>query len=102
MTDRKKPGVAFWATVMMVVVLVAYPLSFGPACWWLSEPIEMIAFSYQNTRQIPGAYWPIAWAAKHGPKPLQRMITWFAKGGRDAIYYMQVDGDGWNGAVILL
>jgi hypothetical protein len=33
MTDRKKPGVAFWATVALVVVLVAYPLSFGPACW---------------------------------------------------------------------
>jgi hypothetical protein len=32
MTDRKKSGVAFWATVV-VVVLVAYPLSLGPACW---------------------------------------------------------------------
>jgi hypothetical protein len=31
MTDRKKPGVAFWATVVVVVLLVAYPLSFGPA-----------------------------------------------------------------------
>jgi hypothetical protein len=31
--DRKKPGVAFWATVVVVVVLLAYPLSFGPACW---------------------------------------------------------------------
>ena len=32
MTDRKKPGAAFWATVVVVVVLI-YPLSFGPACW---------------------------------------------------------------------
>jgi hypothetical protein len=32
MTSRKKPGVAFWATVGLVVVL-AYPISFGPACW---------------------------------------------------------------------
>ena len=32
--ERKKPGVAFWATVVLVVVLVvAYPLSIGPACW---------------------------------------------------------------------
>jgi hypothetical protein len=30
---RKKPSVAFWATVVVVVVLLAYPLSFGPACW---------------------------------------------------------------------
>jgi len=30
--SRKKPGVAFWATVV-AVVFVAYPFSFGPACW---------------------------------------------------------------------
>ena len=29
---RKKPGMAFWATVVVVVVLL-YPLSFGPAVW---------------------------------------------------------------------
>jgi len=32
-SDRKKPGVAFWTTVVVVVLLVGYPLSFGPACW---------------------------------------------------------------------
>ena len=31
--DRKKSGMAFWATVVGVVVLVGYPLSLGPACW---------------------------------------------------------------------
>lgn len=30
---REKPGVTFWATAVTVVGLVAYPLSFGPACW---------------------------------------------------------------------
>jgi hypothetical protein len=34
--ERKKPGVAFWATVVLVAVL-AYPLSFGPACWLCSR-----------------------------------------------------------------
>ena len=29
----KKPGVAFWATVVVVVVLVGYPLSLGPVLW---------------------------------------------------------------------
>lgn len=33
MTCRKKPGVAFWATVVVVVLLVLYPLSWGPQLW---------------------------------------------------------------------
>ena len=35
MTDaqKKKPTAGFWITVALVVALVAYPLSFGPACW---------------------------------------------------------------------
>ena len=37
MTDRQKAGVAFWATVAVVVVTVAYPLSFGPAYWLLNH-----------------------------------------------------------------
>jgi hypothetical protein len=32
-SSHKRPGIAFWATVVVVVALVAYPLSFGPACW---------------------------------------------------------------------
>jgi hypothetical protein len=36
-SDCKKPGMAFWATVVVVVALVAYPLSFGPACWVTSR-----------------------------------------------------------------
>jgi hypothetical protein len=37
--SRKKPGVAFWATVVVVVLLVVYPLSFGPACWLADRQI---------------------------------------------------------------
>ncbi len=29
--SRKQPGMAFWATVVVVAMLVAYPLSMGPA-----------------------------------------------------------------------
>src|SRR5262245_702049 len=32
-SGSKKPGLAFWATAVVVVGLVAYPLSFGPASW---------------------------------------------------------------------
>ena len=30
---KKKPSAGFWIAVALVVALVAYPLSFGPACW---------------------------------------------------------------------
>jgi hypothetical protein len=33
LTDRNKPGVAFWATVVLVGLPLLYVLSFGPACW---------------------------------------------------------------------
>jgi hypothetical protein len=29
-SDRNKPGVVFWLTVALVVVLAGYPLSWGP------------------------------------------------------------------------
>jgi hypothetical protein len=38
--SRKHPSAAFWATVVVVVLLVAYPLSFGPACWLTAQPLE--------------------------------------------------------------
>lgn len=49
-SDRKKPGVAFWTTVVLVVVLVGYPLSFGPACWLVNQGnarIEVVCRVYR-------------------------------------------------------
>jgi len=69
----KKPGVAFWATVAMVVVLVAYPLSYGPACWlvghrllpnWTMRPLEVF-------------YRPIGWLYKYGPTPVRNAVVWY-------------------------
>jgi hypothetical protein len=54
MIERSKPGVAFWATVVVVAVLVAYPLGFGPACW-LVENGELAA------RPVARLYRPILW-----------------------------------------
>jgi len=36
-SDRQHPSAAFWITVALVAVLLAYPLSFGPACWLTSR-----------------------------------------------------------------
>jgi hypothetical protein len=55
MSDKQKTsGMAFWATVVLVVVLLAYPLSFGPACWMTSRMAG-------PTRMLPIVYRPILW-----------------------------------------
>ena len=55
MTSRKKPGVAYWATVVVVVMLVAYPLSFGPTYWLCDHgilPITPVSFAYRPLVRI--------------------------------------------------
>ena len=48
MIDRKKPGVAFWTTVVVVMALVAYPVSFGPACWISSRLESLVPAALQR------------------------------------------------------
>jgi hypothetical protein len=73
MTFRKQPAAAFSATVLVVVVLVAYPLSIGPVCW-LEE-------NYPDTPIVVGdellsdtAYAPVAWTRERSPAPVRRVI----------------------------
>jgi hypothetical protein len=67
MTSRKKPGVAFWATVVLTVLLVVYPLSFGPACWIASRsrPTAKLTIGGNRIRMIGIVYWPILTLAWH-------------------------------------
>ena len=34
---QRKPGVAFWGAIALLVLLVGYPLSIGPACWLVKK-----------------------------------------------------------------
>src|SRR5882672_7949859 len=86
MTDRKKPGVAFWATVVVVAMPLLYVLSFGPACWWFSiRRSEMQIFDGWSGPDdppcAPQIYWPIGWAAQNGPDRLGDAIVWYATVG---------------------
>jgi hypothetical protein len=68
-SDRKQPGLAFGATVVVVVALVAYPLSFGPACWLVDRgymPARTVAKAFRPVLQFPGNSWQ--WSA----------ATWYA------------------------
>ena len=74
MTDRKKPGVALWATVVVVVV-VLYPASTGPLVWldehrllpswtrgpvdFLYAPLEMLGESSATVRRMMVKYWKL-------------------------------------------
>src|SRR5262245_37565300 len=82
MTDRK-PTAGFWITVALVVVLVGYPLSFGPACWLFSTPlssrIEWIAWEGVDPFCPPQIYWPIGWLAQNGPGSVGDAIFWWAR-----------------------
>src|SRR5690349_8199027 len=73
MTDQKKSGVPFWATVMIVAVLVAYPLSFGPACWVVSR-------MKAGTEWLPFVYRPIVSGLSPKPTHLSATIQWYSVG----------------------
>ena len=73
MTDRKKPTTAFWISVALVMALVGYPLSFGPACWLASRTGTGTA--------VEITYYPLAWIWGFGPDPLKDVFWWYAHVG---------------------
>ena len=95
--DRKKPGVAFWATVGMVCLLVLYLLGVGPAMW--------IAIRWQPAERIIAAiYWPCGWIAQNGPRPIRNLIAGYVSLGMpddDDIPVLPTTPDGgWTGFVM--
>jgi hypothetical protein len=85
-SDRKKPGVAFWATV--VVALVAYPLSFGPACWSTErDPMTL-------NRIAPRIYWPIGRLCSKS-RNFRTIFNWYATiSGPDYVLIVPADSSG--------
>jgi len=74
MTDRKKPGVAFWATVAVVAMLIGDPLSFGPACRVTSRMTYPHAI-FETT------YQPLAWNAEKIGQPSWLILNRYAQLG---------------------
>jgi len=58
MTSRKKPGMAIWATLGLLGVLVGYPLSIGPFVWLRANEYLSLNQSNNFARSF---YRPIAW-----------------------------------------
>jgi hypothetical protein len=71
MTERK-PSIGFWLTLVVLIGLVAYPLSAGPACWlWVRGALPtgdwpyrvyspLFAASYWNTQFREALYWYVS------------------------------------------
>jgi len=76
--DRKKPGVAFWATVVVVVV-VLYVASYGPAyCIALKS---IVAENLKTARLITRVFAPMFWLEKNAPaaigSPVRSYRNWW-------------------------
>jgi hypothetical protein len=71
--DRKKPGVAFWLTVVVVTALLAYPLSLGPAIW-------LTARGYFRDSTVQSFYMPVLWSAVQA-ESLENVVTWWGSLG---------------------
>ena len=79
-TVRKKSGVAFWATVVVVVALVGYPLSVGPTAWiygrlghWDVDPLNLTVYA------------PVRWVEQRVPISVAlefaEYVDWCGKNG---------------------
>ena len=77
--NRKRPGATFWATAALAAAL-AYPVSFGPACWISSR-------CNRGERFVSLAYRPIARLLPRERGDSSRaapVIRWYSRlGARD-------------------
>jgi hypothetical protein len=87
MTDRKKPGVAFWATVVAALSPLLYLLSIGHACWFTSRTevgIDALNRIYQPVMRL---YW--GGNVPSGEEPLEQYARCFASTRRQ--WYLRFD-----------
>ena len=73
---RKSPGVAFWATVVLIVLVAValYALSWGPATWFVARDRQP-RWTFDAYLAI---YCPIFWLddllEANGPKPIHDAV----------------------------
>jgi hypothetical protein len=81
-SDRKKPGVAYWAT-MVVVGLVLYPLSYGPAMRFVYENGQRrwtTSWDRDSIRQsLFLFYLPIRRLHADAPQPVRNVIEGYVR-----------------------
>lgn len=73
MTDRMQTGAAFWATVVVVAVLVGYPLSYGP--------VQSLMLNHYLPERLIGPvitfYTPLIISIINAPESMKPAINWY-------------------------
>ena len=70
--QNKGPGVAFWMTVTMAVLLVVYPLSIGPVAWLVDR--EMLPEAVAEPLGI--VYLPLQYVVASSPATMH-LYAWY-------------------------
>jgi hypothetical protein len=80
MTSRKPPSAAFWATVVVVVALVAYPLSWG--IWLRCMPVAVL--NENGAALVAWGFYSPLYALLDEPLmwPYARYVEWISRVGR--------------------
>jgi hypothetical protein len=103
MSDDRKRLLWPWIAALLIALPVLYVASFGPACWWLStDEIPKISLDpgqpYDMPRGLaphaPQVYWPLGWMAAHAPRPISRVIFWYATAGGKQLVALPCDRHG--------
>jgi hypothetical protein len=73
MSEERNRPVWPWLTIAMVTLLVAYPLSFGPASWLTNHkrPPGLIG------HLIEYFYTPVFLIVQHAPVQIQELFKWY-------------------------
>ncbi len=87
MSTERGASSATVITVTAVVLLLLYPISFGPACW-LAARTEVISAEWIST-----LYAPLLWSHDRCPNIVQQAIRSYANFGSGAII-VDISGSG--------
>lgn len=104
-----------WAKRTLAAVVIGVPFlyvaSFGPVCWWWSNPWRQPSDKYFIPRKMepseelfipeaPGIFWPIGWVYNRSPSEgwVETAIGWYATRRHDAVMLPR----DFNGALVLV
>lgn len=97
MSNPQNTRAVAWLMLSILLVLLSYPLSFGPACWLADRGVVPIDAVFKG-------YAPII-SAMREVKPVRSVFLWYAKSGSQngslisliLLITLSTQGDsGWN------